>query len=121
MASPCKVPNQSERSGKKTLEYRKVQANLENTIATLESNRDAKNVLCQKFIQKGWTDARHKTPTDNELMVLVLNRIELSADTYSEFIEMLGNIPGLDLIKKRIDTTTGKRSIMGGHADTPLG
>jgi hypothetical protein len=88
------------------LEYRKVQANLEKTIATLQANREAKNVLCQKFIQKRWIDVRSETPTDNELMVLVLNRIELSADTYSEFIEMLGNIPDLEVIKKRIDTTT---------------
>ena len=109
MASPgeIKLSNQSEGSGKETLEYRKVQANLVKINATLRANVEAERVLRQTFEQKGWIEMGTDTP-GNKLMTVVLDRIKLSPDTYEEFMEMLGNIKGLDLIKVEIEDTTCK-------------
>ena len=110
MANPGEVKpaNQSKCSGKETLQYRKVQANLVNICDALVVNKGAEKALHLNIQQKGWITPTDETPTDN-LMGVVLNRIDNWAETYDEFMEILGTIEGLDLIKKRIATTTGKR------------
>ena len=112
MASPgeVKLPSQSEGSGRKTLEYRKVQAYLVKINNTLSANKEAERVLRQTFQQKGWIDMGADTPGDR-LMAVVLDRINLSVSTYDEFMEMLGNIQGLDLIRIEIEDTTCKSHI----------
>ena len=117
MASSSKIPNQS---GRETLEYRKVQVNAPMIISTLKERKEAKNELCRCFEQKGWISDTTEPPADELMVMVVLNKIELSADAYSEFMRMLGNIPPLDVIKKRINTTTCKRSIMAACMVYPL-
>ena len=51
-----KLPSQFEGSGKVTLEYKKVQANLVKSNAVLGANAEAERVLRQTFQQKGWID-----------------------------------------------------------------
>ena len=108
MASPREVKtNQAESSGKETLEYRRVQANLVKINSTLTENKEAEEVLRQSFQQKGWIEMGADTPGD-KLMVVVLDRINLYPDTYDEFMEILGHIKGLDLIKGDIQETICK-------------
>lgn len=116
MASQREVKwaNQSKCSGKETLQYRKVQANLVTICEALAVNEGAEKELRLNIQQKRWMATTNQTSPD-QLIGVVLNRIDSSAETYDEFMEILGNIAGLDLIKKRIDTTTGERSMM---ADT---
>ena len=108
MSSPREVKtNQAESSGKETLEYRRVQANLVKINATLTENKEAEEVLRQTFQQKGWIEMGADTSGD-ELMVVVLDRINRFPDTYDEFMEILGHIKDLDLIKGEIQETICK-------------
>lgn len=89
-------------SGKKTEQYRKVQANLGNIVGTLTVNKGAKNSLCLKCEEKGWIDTA-QDPPPKMLIDIILKRIELHVHTYDEFMAMLDSITGLDLVKKEIE------------------
>lgn len=92
-------------SGRETLEYRKVLANLTNIVDTLKVHNDehgAKKSLVLKCKARKWIDVA-SDPSPDKLMTIILNRIQSEASTYYEFMDMLGSIEGLDLVKKEIE------------------
>ena len=94
-------------SGKETDEYKKVRANLSRISTILHLKTDAKNTLRLKFIEKEWLSTTDN-PSSDDLMLVVLGRIEHDSNQYYAFIAMLEDTPGLDLIKKEIKETTCK-------------
>ena len=98
------------KSGTNTDEYKKVQTNLNSIVESLESNKAARNSLHRAFKEKSWIKATDQSSPDKWILV-VLDRIRVNVGEYYEFMEMLGNIVGLDHIKTAIDETSCKSTI----------
>lgn len=94
-------------SGKETVEYRKVLAYLGTIINTLKTNEEAKGSLCLKCKEKKWIETTHANDPET-LMGIILNRIETKVGTYEEFMTMLGNTVGMDLVEKEIREAKSK-------------
>ena len=77
--------------------------NLNSIVRYLKSSPSASGTLSRKFIEKGWLDAT-ANPTEDQLVTLVLGRIEYDANQNEELIDMLSDIEGMDLI---VDSLTG--------------
>ena len=77
--------------------------NLDAIVRYLKFNPSASETLSRKFIGKGWLDAT-ANPKEDQLVTLVLGRIEHDVNQYEEFIGMLCEIEGMDLI---VDSLTG--------------
>ena len=82
-------------------EYDKVCCNMNNIITTLKSNPGATDMLTGMYKQKGWMNITVH-PTEDQLVTLVLDRIKHDPNQYDMFIDMLRNIPGMDLTVDRI-------------------
>ena len=80
-----------------------MRTNLDTIVKTLESNQSASETLRRKVKPKGWLGLA-TNPTAEELVTLVLGRIEHDVNQYGEFIDMLRDIEGMDLI---VNTLTG--------------
>ena len=94
-------------SGQKTIEYKKVLANLNKIIRALDLKTGAKKSLRLKFMEKRWLDITDD-PSSEELVMVVLERIEHDSGQYHEFIAMVEDTPGLDLIRTDLKDTTCK-------------
>lgn len=94
--------------GKKTLEYKRVLTNLLTIVDSLNAHEAAKDSLCREFKQKQWIDVNKDDPPPDDLMKVLLHRIELDVGTYDEFMAMLDSITGMDLVMKEIKETTCK-------------
>ena len=77
--------------------------NLNSIVRDLKSSPSASGTLSRKFIEKGWLDAT-ANPTEDQLVRQVMGRIEHDVNQYGEFIDMLCDIEGMDLI---VDSLTG--------------
>ena len=75
--------------------------NLKSITQALQLNPHASQSVRQKFKEKGWLPIA-ANPTEEELVELVLGRIELDASQYGEFIAILNGVPGMDLIVKKL-------------------
>ena len=91
----------TNRSGKNTPEYQRVMNNLSSITEALQLNPHASQSVRQKFKEKGWLSIAANS-TEQELVALVLGRIELDASQYGEFIAILNDVPGMDLIVKKL-------------------
>ena len=81
-------------------------SNLEVITTALKANPSAFQSLSLKLKEKEWqkfTDS----PTEEELVYLVTNRIKLNASQFEEFLAMVNDIEGLDLLAKRL--TAGEK------------
>ena len=78
-----------------------MRTNLDAIVDTLESNEPASQTLRRKVKAKGWLGLATNL-TAEELVTLVLGRIEHDANQYGEFIAMLRDIEGMDLIVKTL-------------------
>ena len=96
-------------SGKETVEYRKVLAYLGIIVKALKANKEAKDSLCLKCKEKKWIETTHANDPE-PLMGIILNRIETEVGTYEEFMTMLGNTVGMDLVEKEIREAKSKFS-----------
>ena len=106
LVSPSEPASQSggaTRSGRSTLEYQRVRTNLSSITRALQLNLSASQRLKWKFQEKGWLSLT-ANPAEDELVKLVLGRIEQDANQYDEFLAMLRDIEGMDLI---VNTLTG--------------
>ena len=80
-----------------------MRTNLSSITRALQLSPSASQSLGQKFQEKGWLDLT-ASPTEEQLVTLILGRIELDVNQYDEFIAMLCGIEGMDLI---VNTLTG--------------
>lgn len=112
MASKIDDQSGAAVSGKETLEYRKVLAYFETIVETLKANKEAKTSLCLKCIEKKWIKAT-QDPEPEDLMRIILNRIETDVATYAVFMTMLGEVIGLDLVKRDVEKATSKYNCLG--------
>ena len=84
-------------TGKDTPEYRNVNTNRRRITGTLKSNPTASKTLKEKFKEKSWLEPTDD-PDEDRLVTLILNRIEDDVNQFQEFIDMLKDIEGTDLI-----------------------
>ena len=87
--------------GKRTQGYEIVRTNLTSITDTLQSIPSASQSLKQKFIEKGWLGSL-ANPTEEQLVILALARIERDEKQYGTFRAMLCDIEGMDLIVKKL-------------------
>ena len=85
---------------KGTPEYQRVMTNLSSITTTLQLNPPASQRLRLKFKEKECT----ASPTEEQLITHVLGRIEQDVNQFGEFIAMLCDIEGMDLL---VNTLTG--------------
>ena len=78
-----------------------MRTNLSSITEALQLNPFASQSVKQKFKGKGWLKIA-ANPTAEELVTLVLGRIELDASQYGEFIAILNDVEGMDLIVKTL-------------------
>lgn len=90
-------------TGKNTSQYKNVNTNRSKITGALRSNRPVSRTLKQKFKEERWLEPTDD-PADDELVTLVLNRIEHDVSQFIDFIDMLKAIDGADLI---VRTLTG--------------
>lgn len=81
--------------------YDKVQCNMSDIISALKSTPGATDKLMGKYKQKGWIDIT-ENPTENQQVTLALQRIKQDPKQYDLFIDMLCDIPGLDITVHKI-------------------
>ena len=74
---------------------------MNNIITTLKLNPGATDMLTGMYKQKGWI-AITVHPTEDQLVTLALDRIKQDPKQYDMFIDMLRDIPGMDLTVERI-------------------
>lgn len=103
----CEGENSPAVHGNETDEYKKVLVNLDKIVEALKANEGAKDSLYLKCTMKEWTELT-ANPNEVDLLRIILNRIKDDIDMYYEFMDMLGNIPSLKLVKKRIEETKCK-------------
>ena len=77
-------------------EYDKVHFNMNNIITTLKSTPDTTDMLTGMYKQKGWVNITVHL-TEDQLVSLALDRIKQDPKQYDLFIDMLHDIPGMDL------------------------
>lgn len=63
----------------------------------------SKDKLCIKLIENSWL-GETANPSEKELVLLALNRIEADSRTFYEFVMMLCEISGMDLVAKNMTT-----------------
>ena len=71
-------------------------------VDTLDATPKATQNLRIKFIQKGWLSLNVKNPTADDLVTVILNRINDDTSQYDEFRDMLSDMEGMDLLLKKI-------------------
>ena len=82
-------------------EYKIVLVNLQHITNTLRTNKAAANSLCLKMKEQTWIEVV-ADPSPNELMKVVLDRIENDRSQFNVFKRFLDDIPGLDLISTKL-------------------
>ena len=73
----------------------------------LKKTKGAREDLTQHYVQKRWL-ANTQNPSENELVQLALQRIEIDPGQYDIFLAMLRAIQGLDLIVNVITHEQGE-------------
>ena len=108
MAESYKKPQDSSdsatTSGKDTKEYKTVQKYESAIIDALDASPTAVNSLVSKFIEKDWFAPKDRKNATAEVVADgALTRIKLNSRCYREFIEMLRDIPGMDIILEKLN------------------
>ena len=88
--------------GKDTPEYQRVLGNMEKITKALATVPGAKKSLSLKCKGKEWFDVSASI-SEEELVKLVLLRIEQKADQFDVFVSMLKGITGMDQIVECIN------------------
>ena len=70
-------------------------------ITALKATPGATDMLTGMYKQKGWMNINEHL-TEDLLVTLALDRIQQDPNQYDLFIDMLCDIPGMDLIVDRI-------------------
>ena len=91
----------STTAGKKTWEYQAVTMHLETITEALQSNSCALQSLLLKLKVKGWLPVSSKPPED-DLVSSIIDRIKNDTSQFGEFIAMLDNIEGMDLVVDKL-------------------
>ena len=94
-------PTSKPRSGKQTSEYTRVRQNLDAITQVLDMNSDANQRLRQKFQKERWLSVGSDTGGE-QLVTVALSRIENDAGQFQQFVDMLNDIDGMDLIVKKL-------------------
>ena len=83
-------------------------SNLVAITTALKANPNAFQTLSLKLKEKEWQNCTD-SPTEEELVYVVINRIKLNDSQFGEFLAMVNDVEGLDLVAKRL--TVGEEEI----------
>ena len=84
--------------------YDRVLSNVDGITSALKTTPGSTDNLTGKYKQKGWMNIAEK-PTEDQLVTLALNRIQQDPNQYDLFIDMLRDIPGMDLTVGKITSS----------------
>ena len=84
--------------------YERVRCNMDDITSALKSTPGATDKLTGKYKQEGWMDI-NEHPTEDKLVTLALQRIKQDPKQYDLFIDMLRDIPGMDLTVNSITSS----------------
>ena len=98
-------------NGKESKAFKSVLACNTKIIECLKANRDAKDALNSEYKKRKWISVA-TTLNEEELVVLVLDRISNDAGQYNIFMKMLENIAGMNLI---VDKLKGSDRLLTNH------
>ena len=87
--------------GRDTPQYRAVLDNLDRLVRNIRGIPGAENHLQRQFREKEWIDITSQVNADG-LTTLALTKIEMNAENYKVFIDMLNSVTGLQEIVARI-------------------
>ena len=88
--------------GRDTPQYRAVLDNLDGLVRSIKATPGAENHLQRQFMVKKWIDITTQSNAD-ELITSALSKIEMNAENYKVFIEMLESVTGLQEIIESIN------------------
>ena len=97
--------------GKDTREYGSILSSLNSITESLKVNQSAKDTLTRKFQEHKWLDTVAK-PTEGDLVRLALSRIENDVNQFAEFMTMLKQTAGMDIIVEKLK---GTRDVITPH------
>ena len=81
--------------------YDRVLSILDRIESSLKATPGARKALAVRYKQKKWLVVT-ENPTENELVTIALMRIKQDPSQYDEFLTMLCDIEGMDLIVKTL-------------------
>ena len=90
-------------TGKETPEYNTLLQNLSSIAGKLLSVPGSKDLLGLKFMEKKWLETT-ANPSEKDLVILALSRTDADSYTFHEFVEMLKEISGMDLVVQNLTT-----------------
>lgn len=88
-------------SDKESKAYKSVLACNTNITGCLKANSAAKDSLILEYQKQKWVNP-NATPSETELVTIVLDRIKNDARQYDTFMDMIKNIEGMNLILKKL-------------------
>ena len=90
-------------TGTNTREYVTLLESLSSVTEKLFSVPRSKDQLCIKFIERKWLDIT-ANPSERELVILALSRIKENSQIFYEFVKILEDIGGMNLVVKSLTT-----------------
>ena len=88
-------------NGKESKAYKSVLACITGITECLQGNSSAKDKLILEYRKEKWIDI-NATPSETELVTIVLGRISNDARQYDTFMDMLEKIEGMNLIVNKL-------------------
>ena len=81
-----------------------VRKNLAIIIDAFHMVPSSSEILRSKFIESGWISF-HQHPTEEELVILALGRIEMDTLQFQKFVTMLRDIKGMEPVVQQLTGT----------------
>lgn len=100
MASP--QDSSSSKCGPHTPEHSRVQGIYSKIVTALSTTPGAVAKLTSKFKDRKWIGSGVKNLTAEELVDCALGRIFQDVDQYHAFVDILSDIPGMDIVQSSL-------------------
>ena len=90
-------------TGKETREYITLRKNISSLVNHLRTLPASKEQLCLTLMENEWIGTA-ENPSEKELVLLALNRVEKDSRAFHKFVSLLSEIGGLKEIAKELMT-----------------
>ena len=92
------------------MEYITLRRNLSSITSSLRTVLGSKEELCLKFIELDWLGPSLNL-SENDLVILVLNRVKNNSHIFYDFVTLLGTINGMspiaDILTRKLHESRG--------------
>ena len=93
-----------DQSGKSSPWYKAVQENLTLISDAIRQAPSALGAVTLKFVEKGWIRGGDNL-TPDQICTMALGRIELDANQFGDFVDILKDTRGMDIIAHTLECT----------------